>query len=247
MERKSLWENFAAFFPERGGAPTADPLGKCAQLPLVFFLLEQLIVQMEGQACAFPMFINHNNEPLLFFPPVHYIAIKCCRSATSLGKQLQRRFCRAERCIYILKAPNARGEAESEVREVGEPAAPPQPQRHTFSPLPPAGSAPAEGPILPPAARRFFVPRSFCRFVRGGTDPAPLLRGSRPPWHVPPRLPSQRKLGSPRKKAFQHLLIRGRFFFSSYKETSAHVFRKKTQDIFIYLFIFHASSVRKVH
>lgn len=186
MESKSPWENFAAFYPERGGASTADSLGECAQLPLVFFLLEQLIVQMKGQTCAFPMFISHNNEPLLFFPLVHYIAIKCCRSAVSLGKHLQRRFCKTERCVYILKALSGRGEAGREVRVVGESAAPPQPQRHTFSPLPPAGSAPAEGPILPPAARRFFVPRGLCRFVRGGTDRAPLPRGSRPPWHVLP-------------------------------------------------------------
>lgn len=68
MESKSLQENFTAFFSERRGAHTADPLGSCAQLRLIFFLLEQLIVRMKGQACAFPMFINHNNEPLLFFP-----------------------------------------------------------------------------------------------------------------------------------------------------------------------------------
>lgn len=118
VESKSLQENFTAILPERGGAHTADPLGSCAQLRLIFFLLEQLIVQMKGQACAFPMFINHSNEPLLFFPPVHYIAIKCCRSAVSPGKHLQRRSSGAERYIYIyifLKGRNGRGEHRWEV------------------------------------------------------------------------------------------------------------------------------------
>lgn len=101
VESKSPQKNFTAFFPERRGAHTADPLGSCAQLRLIFFLLEQLIVQMKGQACAFPMFINHNNEPLLFFPPVHYIAIKRYRSAVSLGKHLQKRCSGGERYVYI--------------------------------------------------------------------------------------------------------------------------------------------------
>lgn len=101
VESKSLQENFAAFFPERGGAHTADPLGSCAQLRLIFFLLEQLIVQMKGQARVFSMFINHNNEPLLFFPSVRYTAIWCCRSAVSLGKPLQRRSREAERYVDV--------------------------------------------------------------------------------------------------------------------------------------------------
>lgn len=66
VESRNLQENFTAFFPESGGAHTADPLGSCTQLRLIFFLLEQLIVQMKGQACALPMFMNRNNEPLLF-------------------------------------------------------------------------------------------------------------------------------------------------------------------------------------
>lgn len=181
MESKSLQENFTAFFSERRGAHAADPLGSCAQLRLIFFLLEQLIVQMKGQACAFPMFINHNNEPLLFFPPVHYIAIKRYRSAVSLGKHPQRRCGGGERYVYVCthiylrRTPWPRRKQMRDVRSEGFPSpAFPAHRRRKGALFPGAlrerrrpELAEPGGRVLPPGVSAFLP--VWVTFVGGGT------------------------------------------------------------------------------
>lgn len=179
------------FFSERRGAHAADPLGSCAQLRLIFILLEQLIVQMKGQACAFPMFINHNNEPLLFFLPVHYTAIKRYRNAVSLSKHLQRRCGGGERyvCVckhtYLRRTQWPRATQMRDVRSEGFPSpAVPASRRRQGAPFPGAlpecrrpGLAEPGGRVLPPGVSTCLP--VWVTFVEGGTDPALLLQGSK--------------------------------------------------------------------
>lgn len=115
--------------------------------------------------------------------------------------------------IYFKRTQRSRRTQMRGVRSKGFPRLPvpaERPRKGTFSPealfgCRRPGLAEPSGPD--PAARPFFVPRGLCSFCTGGTDPAPLPRGSGPPWQILPACLQVINPVTPEKIGWQHLLI----------------------------------------